>query len=76
MNSKVSKRSKFGRLYHLYSFDLSPDVVYDIMYILNPNMLNFFIKHLFGDIQDQPNNNCLLLSKEVVNLSQAPACMN
>ena len=42
--SGVSGESKLWRLYHLYGFDLSKDMVFDVMHIMGLNLFKNFTK--------------------------------
>ena len=49
--SGVSGESKLWRLYHLYGFDLSKDMVFDVMHIMGLNLFKNFTKLFFEDIE-------------------------
>ena len=53
--SGVCRESPLWVLYHLYGFDLSVDLVYDVMHIMGLNNFKTYIKNLFTWIGDNIN---------------------
>jgi len=60
MDFGVTGDSKLWRLYYLNRFDLSRDLVYDIMHIENLNIFKNFMKKFFQDIRQSKKVNALL----------------
>jgi len=60
MDSRVTGDSQLWRLYYLNRFDLSRDLVYDIMHIANLNLFKNFMKKFFQDIREHEKAEALL----------------
>jgi len=60
MESRISGDSKLWRLYHLYNFDLSQDLVFDVMHIAGLNLFKNYTMKLFEDIEGHENKRTLL----------------
>ena len=59
MESGVSGDSHLWRLYHLYRFDISWDLVFDVMHVFNLNMFKNYIIKFFQDIREHPKSKIL-----------------
>lgn len=46
LTTGISRESPLWELYHLYGFDLSLDLVYDVMHIMGLNIFKSYIKNL------------------------------
>jgi len=60
MESGISGDSQLWRLYYLNGFDLSRDLVYDVMHVLNLNLFKNYIIKFFEDIYQHSKANVLL----------------
>ena len=60
VESNISGDSKLWRLYYLNKFDLSRDLVYDIMHVANLNLFKNFMIKFFQDIREHSKSDVLL----------------
>jgi len=60
IESGISGDSKLWWLYHLYEFDFSRDLVFDVMYIASLNLFKNYTMKLFQEIEGHQNKHALL----------------
>ena len=74
MESDISGDSKLWQLYYLNRFDISRDLVYDIMHVANLNLFKNFMIKFFQDICEHPKSDALLELVEATCTSITEVC--
>ena len=72
MQSGISGDSHLWRLYYLNGFDLSRDLIYDVMHVINLNLCKNFIIKNFENIHLHPKADALLelIDKTCTNVTE------
>ncbi|MCO5594524.1 hypothetical protein L7F22_048556 [Adiantum nelumboides] len=61
----LAGESVLWRLYHLYAFDISKDLVFDVMHVLSLNLFQKYIKHLMSSASTQVKRRINIAINEV-----------
>ncbi|MCO5612374.1 hypothetical protein L7F22_066641 [Adiantum nelumboides] len=68
----LAGESVLWRLYHLYAFDISKDLVFDVMHILSLNLFQKYIKHLMSSTSTQVKRRIDIAINEVAQAIPKP----